>query len=44
VAKGDELKKGAEVVDLLAAYQCIDTISLRQSIADQVIKGKKYPF
>lgn len=44
VAEGDNLKKGAKVVDLLANYQCIDTISLRQSIADQVIKGKKYPF
>jgi alkylation response protein AidB-like acyl-CoA dehydrogenase len=44
VAEGDELKKSAPVIDLLTAYQFIDTISLRRSIADKVIKGKKYPF
>ena len=41
---GDDLTARLATVDKLAAYDPINTIELRRSIAEKVIKGKKYPF
>jgi alkylation response protein AidB-like acyl-CoA dehydrogenase len=40
----DSLAAQYAAVDKLASYQPVNTIELRRTIADRVIKGKKYPF
>ena len=44
VTEGDALNTALSAVDLLAAYQCIDTVLPRRKIADRIIKSNKYPF
>jgi hypothetical protein len=44
MSEGDILKMQLGGVEKLAFYQPIDTISLKRTIADEIIEEESYPF